>query len=291
MKKIINKDMVFDYIIITIGAFMSSLAIIVFIKPMQIPLSGITGIAVVINYLTGFPAGVINAVLNIPLVIIGYKSFGRVLMFRTMYTVLATSVFLDVLPNFLVVYKGDILISLFFGGVIGGIGGGLVFLRGSTGGGLDIISKLLTRRSTMPMGTMIMIMNAFIIAFSAFIYGNVESALYAVILTYVSSNVVNSILTGTDVSNGAFIVTGKPEEMSKAIIKELHRGVTALSATGMYTHSEKTVLMCAVRRHETILLKRLIAETDPDSFMLLSNVQEVLGRGFKQYESDLGKHH
>ena len=112
----------------------------------------------------------------------------------------------------------------------------------------------------------------------------------AVILSYISSSVVNSILIGTDLSNGAFIITEKPQEMSEAIIAQLHRGVTAVQATGMYTHKDKTMLLCAVRRHEAIALKRIIAETDPDSFMLLSNVQEVLGQGFKNYLYDPSKH-
>ncbi|MCX7614735.1 MAG: YitT family protein [Clostridiales bacterium] len=293
MKKYFKKqDIIADYLIITLGALMYSISVVVFIKPAHIPISGITGIAVIINYL--FPkvsAGLLNALFNIPLILIGIRSFGRVFLVRTIYTVVVISVLIDYLPMIVPAYQGDILITLLFGGVIGGAGGGLVFLRGSTGGGLDIISKLLNRKMGTPIGTISMIINAFIILFSAMIYHNVESALYAVILTYVSSSVINSILIGTDLSNGAFIITEKPQEMADAIFQRLHRGVTAMQATGMYTHKDKTMLLCAVRKHEAIALKRIIGETDPSSFMLLSNVQEVMGKGFKNYLGDTGSKH
>jgi len=284
-----RQDRILDYIIITFGAFIYAASVVVFIRPARIPISGVTGVAVILNYLFHrLPAGVLNAALNIPLIVIGVRSFGKIFLIRTAYTVAVSSVFLDILPLFLPEYQGDILITLLFGGVIGGAGSGLIFLRGSTGGGLDIISKLLSRKVVMPIGTISMIFNGFIILFSALVYRNVESALYAVILTYVSSSVVNSILIGTDLSNGAFIITDKPKEMSDAIMLKLHRGVTAIQATGMYTHKDRTMLLCAVRRHEAIALKRIISETDPTAFMLLANVQEVLGRGFKQVLNDQG---
>lgn len=274
-----------DYSMIIIGSLLYVLGLKVFITPMHIPTGGIAGIALLGNYIWGLPIGIVSMVLNIPLLFFGYKILGKDFFFKTLFMTVFSSVLID-LSGFLPAYNGDILLASIFGGIIKGFGFGLIIRAGGTSGGTDVIGKYLYRKRAIPLGTTGMTINVFVMILSAVMLKSLESLFYGIIMSYAVSVVMDKIIYGGDVQKNALIITSKPDEVSKEIMTVLHHGVTGLEGKGMYTGNDRMVLMCVVRRHEITTLKKLILEIDEGAFMMLSDVSEVFGRGFKRISLD-----
>ena len=278
----ITKESLYQYAVITLGALVLALGQLVFIKPLHIPLGGVSGVALVVNYLWKLPIGLVSIVLNLPLFVLGWRTMGREFFYKTVYATVANSIFLDILDPILPAFPVEMLLAALYGGIVMGAGYGLLFRAGGTSGGIDIVSKWLNGKKDIPVGTTNFIINIFVIVGSAAIYGNPDSALYALVTSYVSSVVIDKMVYGMDAQKSALIITGKPVEVSRSIMEQLHRGVTAMEGVGMYTGDKRTVLLCAVRRHETGTLKRIILQEDAHAFMLISNTNEVFGTNFKR---------
>ena len=278
----ITKDAVYQYGLITLGALVLALGQLLFIKPLHIPLGGVSGVALVANYLWELPIGVLSLVMNIPLFFLGWRTMGREFFYKTVYATVANSIFVDILDPILSGFGVEMLLAALYGGIVMGAGFGLIFRAGGTSGGIDIVSKWLYNKKDIPVGTTGFVINIFVIIGSAIIYGNPDSALYALITSYVTSMVTDKMVYGMDAQKSAMIITSKPKEVAGAVMEQLHRGCTGMDATGMYTGDKRTVLICAVRRHETGTLKKLIMEQDGQAFMLISNISEVFGTNFKR---------
>lgn len=278
----ISKEELRSYALITLGSLIYALGQLYFIKPLHIPMGGVSGLALVANFLWSLPIGVVTIVLNIPLLFLGWRTMGREFFFKTAFAILVSSVFTDILEPFLPAFDGEMLLAALYGGIVMGGGYGLIFRAGGTTGGVDIIAKWINRQKDIPIGTTNLITNAIVIVGSALIYGNLDSALYAMITSYLTSMVIDKMVYGMDVQKSAMIITSKPKEVAGAVMQELHRGCTGMNATGMYTGDQRTVLICAVRRHETGTLKKLILEKDENAFMMISNISEVFGHNFKR---------
>ena len=283
MKKLrFPKEELLNYLFITAGSLIYALGQLYFIKPLHIPMGGVSGLALVANFLWSLPIGVVTIVLNIPLLFLGWRNMGREFFVKTAFAIVVSSVFTDLLEPILPAFDGEMLIAALYGGLVMGGGYGLIFRAGGTTGGVDIIAKWINRQRDIPIGTTNLIANAVVIVASAVIYGNLDSALYAMITSYLSSMVIDKMVYGMDVQKSAMIITSKPKEVAGAVMEELHRGCTGMEGTGMYTGDKRTVLICAVRRHETGTLKKLILEKDEHAFMMISNINEVFGHNFKR---------
>ena len=278
----ITKEAVVSYLLITLGSLVYALGQLYFIKPLHIPMGGVSGLALVANFLWSLPIGVVTIVLNIPLLFLGWKNMGKEFFTKTAFAILVSSVFTDLLEPLLPAFDGEMLIAALYGGIVMGVGYGLIFRAGGTTGGVDIIAKWINRQKDIPIGTTNLIANAVVIVGSALIYGNLDSALYAMVTSYLTSMVIDKMVYGMDAQKSAMIITSKPKEVAGAVMEELHRGCTGMDATGMYTGDRRTVLICAVRRHETGTLKKLILEKDENAFMMISNISEVFGHNFKR---------
>ena len=278
----ITKDAVYQYLLIMLGSLVFALGQLYFIKPLHIPMGGVSGIALVTNYLWNLPIGVVSIVLNIPLFFLGWRTRGRGFFLKTAFGTVVSSIFVDLLVNIVPAFDGDMLIAALYGGIVMGAGYGLIFRAGGTSGGVDIIAKWMNKQKDIPIGTTNLVSNAVVIVGSAVIYGNLDSALYAMITSYLTSMVIDKMIYGMDAQKSAMIITSKPKEVAGAIMSELNRGCTGMDATGMYTGDKRTVLICAVRRHEAGTLKKLILEQDEHAFMLISNISEVFGTNFKR---------
>ena len=283
MKKLrFPKEDLLNYLLITVGSLIYALGQLYFIKPLHIPMGGVSGLALVANFLWSLPIGVVTIVLNIPLLFLGWRNMGREFFVKTTFAILVSSVFTDILEPLLPAFDGEMLLAALYGGIVMGGGYGLIFRAGGTTGGVDIIAKWINRQKDIPIGTTNLIANAVVIVASALIYGNLDSALYAMITSYLTSMVIDKMVYGMDVQKSAMIITSKPKEVAGAIMEELHRGCTGMEGTGMYTGDKRAVLICAVRRHETGTLKKLILEKDEHAFMMISNISEVFGHNFKR---------
>jgi uncharacterized membrane-anchored protein YitT (DUF2179 family) len=275
-----------DYAVIFLGTLLSGASAALFYKPLAIPMGGVNGISQILNYLTTLPIGVGTIVANIPLLLLAYRHLGHRFLFKTAVAVILSSVSVDVLSyiagDFLV--TENVLLAALYAGVLGGAGLGLVFSRGGTLGGSDIVSKLVNKkRPHFSVGKISLAVNALVIIAAAAVFKKPEAALYAIVAQYVAAALIDAILGGFDHARMALLVTGKPEEISEMVLKELSRGCTGYNSRGMYTHAEHTTVLVVVRANEVSLLKAILNKTDPNAFMVELNAREVFGRGFKSY--------
>ena len=274
-----------DWVAYIIGSILYSASFNIFTVPNNIAPGGLSGIAIVLNHLLGFPVGTTILVLNIPIFMIGAKILGLKFLSKTIVATVMASLFIDLLAPFMPAYTGDSLLSALYGGVLMGAGMGIIFLRGGTTGGTDIIARVVNKaKPHLSMGRIILLFDAVIITGAGIAYRSVNSALYAVIVIFSSSMVIDRILYGMDAGKAVMVVSGKNEEIAKAIMDRMQRGVTLLEAHVAYTKEKRNVIYCVVRRHETSRLRKLIDAIDPHAFMTIGDVGEIIGEGFKEGE-------
>lgn len=271
------------YVIILLGASIMGIAIDLFVEPMQIVSGGIGGLALIMNYLTNLSVGAYIVLLNIPIFIVGLMKFSKKYMLYSLIGMFAMSISIDVFA-FLRPITNDMLLSSVFGGAIFGFGMGMVMNAGATTGGADIVAMLLKKKfPQFSIGRFILILDAAVILAAGIVYGKWEAVLYSAVMLFVSSRVLDFVVEGVDFAKTAFIISDKPNEISAMISENIGRGCTGLHGKSMYTHNSKTVLMCVVRKYEIGKLKKVIKDIDPAAFVILADVKEVLGNGFKNY--------
>ncbi len=278
-----TKDILIDLIIITLGSILYAISVVVFTSPNNIAPGGITGISIVLNHLFSLPVGVLILTLNFPLFIISIKYFGIGFLFKTIYATVASSIFIDTLSPILPSFKGEGLLTALYGGVISGIGLSLVFLRGGTTGGTDIASRIIKRYfPSVSLGRIILIIDSIVIIFSAVAFRSLNSALYAVVVIFCSTTVIDRILYGNSGGKIVYIISQKSPLIEDFILNTLLRGVTVIKATGGYTNDNQRVLMCVVKRHEVSRLTKAILTYDSSAFVVVGNADEISGLGFNK---------
>ena len=266
------------------GCVLFSAGIIIFAVPNDIAQSGITGAAIMVNYLIHTPIGLTNLVLNIPLIIAAWIVLGKRFVAKTLWTTVMLSVCLDAMEYLLPAslrYSGDKLLASLFCGAITGAGLALVFMRGATTGGTDILARLVKHRFPhISIGRVILVADAVIVFAAAVVFKSKESALYAAIVIFVSSRVIDYLLYGAGSGKMLFIVTEKAGEITRSVITDMKRGITVLPAVGGYSGESKNMLVCAVRSSEVAELHKIIRQHDDNAFVVVSEAGEILGEGF-----------
>lgn len=274
-----------DNILWLIGCSIYSISLNCFAVPNNIAQSGISGLAIVGNYL--FPAislGTINFILNVPLLVAAYFYIGKKFVGKTLWVVAMLSILLNVWGKILPPYHGSdkILVSL-ISGLLSGVGLALVIMTGTTTGGTDIIGRLVHKKwQHIPIGRVIMISDAVVVITAAAVFRNIESALYAVIVIFVSSAVIDKINYGMGNGKMLMIITDKGGEMSREITHRTPRGVTIVPVEGAYTGEDKQMLVCVMRNHEVQKMTKIIKSIDPNTFIIVSEANEILGKGFRK---------
>lgn len=255
-----------------------------FTAPNQIAAGGATGLAIVLNYiLPQIQIGSWSFIINIPLFILAWRVIGLKFIFRSAIVTAMLSAIIDLFSLFIPAYTGNPLLAVIFGGVCNGAGLALIFLRGATSGGSDILARVLrTKIQYIPMGRMILFVDCVVILISGFVFKSLESVLYALIVVFISSKTIDAILYRTGSGKLLMVVTDNARKMSDAITSEMHRGVTLLPVRGGYTGKEKSMLIIAVRNNEVSNAYRIIHEFEPKPFIIISDAGEILGEGFKR---------
>ena len=279
-----------NYVLILVGTAVMALAIQCIYDRVGLVTGGFTGLTIVIRSLTksvvegGIPLWFTNIVLNIPVFLYSYIKFGRKFVGRTLFATLMLSVWLYIIPG--VDLSGDdYLLAALFGGAFTGVGMGLVLRAGATTGGTDMVAALIQSRMRHYSVVQIMqVMDAAIVIAGLYVFG-LRSTLYAVVSIFVMTKVSDAFLEGFKNSKAALIITNHHEEVAQRLMDELDRGVTGMDAKGMYTQDYKCVLYCVVARKEIVQLKEIVNDVDPDAFVIVSDVREVLGEGFMEYSS------
>ena len=280
-----KKPVGLDYLMIIVGTGLMSLAINSVFDAAGMVTGGFSGIAIIIKAWTknliegGIPLWVTNCVLNLPLFVIAWKVRGFSFIKRAILGEISLSVWLAIQPVWNLA-GNDLLLSALYGGVIQGVGIGLVFLGGGTTGGTDmmaaIIQKFLKHYS---IAQIMQVIDAMVVLVGMYVFG-VPKALYAIIAVYLVTKVSDGLIEGLKFSKAAYIITGKPKEISDMIINDLDRGVTGINARGMYSGQDKLMLFCVVNKKEIIMLKEKVDEIDPDAFVIVTDAREVHGEGF-----------
>ncbi|HIV19138.1 MAG TPA: YitT family protein [Candidatus Merdivicinus intestinigallinarum] len=278
-------DEILDVLVILIGTFIYTAGLYFFIEPQNMAPGGVSGIALIINFLTSLPVGMLSAVLNVPLLLIGFRFVGKDFLWKTLVSVGSFTVFYDYILSGLPVYKGDALLSCLFGGVLWGIGIGLVFMRSGSTGGTDILNKMIHQKwPHFQLGKVTFATDAVIILASIFVFRSLESGLYAIITIFVCTQIMDMVLYSGDRGKLVYVFSDKTPEISAQIMDVLERGTTFLKGEGGYTGEERKVLLCAVRRSEYYQVKRLVYGIDPRAFLIVTDSAEVMGEGFRPPE-------
>lgn len=271
-----------DILYFTAGSAVYSAAVLLFLSPNEISPGGLTGIATVLNYSFSLPIGTMVFVLNIPLLVAGFLKFGGIFILKTTIATAVMSVTLDIADRLMPSFRADPILASVFGGVLMGAGLSMFMLRGATSGGVDIIAKLINRRFPhLTVGRIMLGADTAVVALSAFVYKNLNSALYSVIALYASSRIIDIVLYGADRGKIVYIITEDGAELARKIMALLARGVTLINVTGAYTGITRKMLMCTVRQNEVSAVCRLAAAYDENAFIVVSEAGEILGEGFK----------
>lgn len=283
MKKEIIKEYAVDFFICLTACVIYSVGLNVFVIPNDLVQGGIMGIAIILN--TVFPflkVGFLTLLMNVPIFILAFRKIGGVFIVKSFITTVMMSFFID-LFDFLPSYRGETIIVSLFGGLISGASLALIFIRGATTGGTDIIAKLLRlKMPNLTMGKIVMFLDFVVIALCALIFRNIESALFSAVMIFVSGYFIDYFIYGASHSKLILIITNRHEEISEKITAEIHRGHTILPIEGGYTRKSKKMILCAVRSNEAVKLNRLIRQTDPEAFTIITDAGEIIGQGFRK---------
>ncbi len=277
------KQTIIDYIIIAIGAFIFSFGIAMFTSPNNIAPGGVSGIGTMLNHLFNIPIGSVIIAVNIPLFIFSFKKFGKSFFKKSLFATFLTSSLIDILPFILEKhYVYSPLLASIFGGVSIGVGVGIIFLRGGTTGGADILAKLIRLKYPhFSLGTLVFIIDAIIVISTLFVYGSIEALLYSTVSFFVTSRAVDAIIFGAARSKMLLIITTQPQQIAKRIMNDIQHGVTLIPASGAYTNEEKTILLSVVRPNEVAEINKIVKEIDRSAFTVITESNEVFGYGFQ----------
>ncbi|MFK2825273.1 YitT family protein [Bacillus sp. B190/17] len=259
--------------VILFGSFLVGVAYNFFLIPHEVLSSGLSGIAIMFGLITPLNTGVVNLLLNLPLLIIGFIKLGKRFICYTIVSVLAVSVSLYVIP--IVEVSTEPILSALFGGVITGLGVGLVFRASGSSGGFDIIAMLLTKKKDFPLGTVLTVMNGGVVLASGFIF-NWDAALNTMVAIYATGKVVDMVHT-SHVKLTLMIITAKGEEVKEKLLANVYRGVTQMNGEGAYTGEGRAVLLTVITRYQLTDVKKMIQEADPSAFVNVTQTVEVVG--------------
>jgi uncharacterized membrane-anchored protein YitT (DUF2179 family) len=268
-----------DYLFITIGCGSIAWAVVGFFQVNTIAPGGVSGVAVILYRLFQFPVEVSYLAINIPLFILGILLLGKSFGFKTFYGTVMISIFLRLIPH--VSMTDNVLLAALIGGGLTGLGLGLVFTRGATTGGTDLLAAILNRfLPSMKTQHLLLLIDVAVVIASGLVSRQIETALLSVVALVTIVRLVDAVLEGFLASKAFWIITDLPEAVSQRILKDLDRGATMMKGKGAYTQGDKGVLLCVVERHEIMKVKRIVREVDPQSFMIVADVHEVYGEGF-----------
>lgn len=283
------KTILLDLLFIAMGSAVYAVGVNAFTAPNNIAAGGITGVATMLHYVFSTPIGLVAFLINVPIVLWAIVDIGYKLVTKTMLAILLSSLLIDLFSHFVPAYRGDHILVSLFAGACEGVGLSLVFIRGATTGGTDLIARLLGRRLPhLSMGKLMLAVDGIIVVVSAFVFGSVENAMYACIVIVVSTKIIDAILYGADIGTGKMFIVMSPKvrQIGDRVISEMERTVTYLDSHGGYTNEPGETMLCVVRRFELHQLQTIIREEDKNAFVIVGEAGQITGEGFRPMHSD-----
>lgn len=283
-----KRSKAWDYVMLVIGTALIAVSIQCIYDPIGMVTGGFTGLAIVIKEISkvfiegGISLGIANICLNIPFFVFAWLIKGKRFIWRTLVGTVLLSVWMDILPA-IDLAQGDYTLAAIFGGVIGGAGMGLVLLAKATTGGTEMVAVLIQHYMRHYSVVQIMqVLDGLIVLAGMYMFG-VHVTMYAIVAIFITSKVSDALMEGFKFSKVAYIITDQYEQVAQKIMANMDRGVTGLKAKGMYSGKDKCMLYCVVAKKEIVQVKEIVAEVDPDAFVIVSDAREVLGEGFQEH--------
>lgn len=275
-----------EYGIMTLGIILVALSVEYFYAPNNIAAGGVTGAAIVINaVMPSLSVGMVTLVLNVVLFIVAFVFIDGKFGVKTIYSSLGLSIIIWIIEKFLnpSAVTDDLMMATVFGTLISAVGMAFVFNENASTGGTDILAKILNKFFHLDIGKSLLVVD-FIITFASILVFGINVGLYAMLSVILLGLIVDRLIEGFNVCKSVFIISKKNDEISKFIINTLDRGCTFLKGMGAYTCQENDVLYAVISRNQFIKLKKFIKEIDPQAFITVGEVHEVLGEGFKNID-------
>jgi uncharacterized membrane-anchored protein YitT (DUF2179 family) len=289
--KMMNKNIkaLRNYLTIAIGAILMGLSVNLIFEPMELVTGGVSGLAIVVKAWTssiiegGLPVWAFTVLINIPLFLFATKIRGAKFLLSSIFGTIVYVLSMMVIP-IVDLHLNDYLLASILGGVIGGAGIGLVFTVNASTGGTDLAAYILQhKRKHMSVPQLMIFVDGIIIVVGALTFG-LGHALYALISVFISAKVSDGILEGIKFAKMAYIISDEYSKIADTILTQMDRGVTGISATGMYSNRDKKMLFCVVSKKEIVKIVEIAQKVDPRSFVIVSDVREVMGEGFIEYK-------
>lgn len=281
--KVIKREAI-DYLGVFVGVTITALSLVWLQIPNKIAAGGVGGLAVVTYHLWGWPVALTMILINVPLFLACLWSFGPRYGAKTLFGTVFISImiqFWDSVINIMPLTDDPLLASL-YGGVVAGVGIGIAFRFRGTTGGTDLGAQLLNKVTGISVGHSLLIFDGLVIVLAGIVFKSTELALYAIITMFVTSKILDTVLEGLDYAKAAFIISERFQEIGEKILNDLQRGATGLVGRGLYSTVHKEVILCVISRAEEIKLKEIVKKIDPRAFVIITDVHEVLGEGFKE---------
>ena len=281
-----GRDLLHDII----GSILYATGIYTFAATANFAPGGITGIAMIINHYVPFlRIGLLSLIINVPVAIICYRLLGRVFFLKSVKSMLISALFLDLVFPLFPQYDGanNPLLAALFAGALSGAGLALIYMPGSSTGGTDfIIMSIRKKKPHLSIGTISMIVDGTVILLGGVVFGNINAVLYGVLMTIVSTTVIDKVMYGTGTRRMLLVISDKAEEIAKAIMEETERGATLADVRGAYTGQQHQMMMCVCSKVEVFASRRIINRIDPGAIVMLTTVDEAYGEGFMEADAD-----
>ncbi|CDD66257.1 putative uncharacterized protein [Firmicutes bacterium CAG:882] len=279
-------DMLINLIGIALGSFIYACGISLFLDPNNLAPGGASGLAIIFNRITGLETGTLYFIINVPIMLLGLWKYGVRFIATTFFSILINSYFTNMLAG-AGALTSDPLIATMAGSVLVGVGVAIVFKSRATTGGTDIIVKVLhDKYKHIKTGVIFLLTDIVIVAFSGFVFKDINIIMYALISVFVQGKVLDMVLYGGDEAKLFYIISDKPQAISERILKEIDITATFLQGKGAYTGKEKQVILCVARKQQGPAIEEIVKSEDKDAFMIISSANEIYGEGYKNIMSD-----
>ena len=285
--KLVGHDLAHDLL----GSFLYALGISYFAANANFAPGGITGIAMIVHhYVPALGIGLVSLIINIPVALICYRLLGRVFFFKSVKSMLISALFLDVVVPLLGSYPDaptNPLLAALFAGALSGMGLAAIYMPGSSTGGTDfIIMSIRKLKPHLSIGTISIAVDGAVILAGGYVFGNINAVLYGVLMTFVSTTVIDKLMYGTGTRRMLLVVSDKAQEIADDVMEEISRGATLADVRGAYTGQTHQMLMCVCSKVEVFHARRIINRIDPGAIVMLTTVDEAYGKGFLDPDPD-----
>ena len=280
-RKELCKDILYD----VIGSFIFGLGVYTFALKGEFAPGGITGLALIINYITGLPIGIMSLVLNIPIILGTFRILGRKFFLKSLRTMVISSAIIDGILPLIPVYEGSRLLAAVFSGILMGGGLAVIYMRDSSTGGADFLIHAAKRKAPhFSFGQISLILDAAVILLGIPAFGDIDSVLYGMISAFALTIVMDKIMYGAGSGKLALIITDYGKEVAQAIDQSVERGATLVDVTGSYSGNKKDMVMCACSNNEVFKVRSAAHQVDANAMVMICEANEVFGAGFRSPE-------